>query len=149
MNLRPVEMRDHEHVKDCYKLWPLTDRGPVTDDMVTRWIRRWMYRDDEECRIAEESSNKVGLITYRLGICCCVVDSLIVHKFHQGQGHSRNIVRQLAEDLMSEGVVVAEFDAMPGAVWRDIDRGKYQYVSESLGQTGPLMRGRLTMEMVV
>lgn len=149
MMLRPVSMSDHRFIFECNKDWPVTDRGPVTEDAVIRWIRRWMYRDGEVCLVATEDSIPVGYICYRLGFCCCKVDYLIVHPHHRGNGRSSEIVRMLRDKLVGEGVVVAEFDALPGVISQQIEGGKFIHAGTKKGFNGPLVVGRLTQDMKI
>jgi len=147
--LRPVSMHDHRFILECNEDWPVTDRGPATSDSVTRWIRRWMYRDGETCLVATENATQVGYICYRQNLVCCKVDYLLVHPFHRGKGKSSEIVRLLRDKLIKEGVVVAEFDALPGVISSQIKNGKYLHVGEKKGFNGPLVVGQLTQDMKV
>jgi len=154
--LRPPVISDYQFIFELYQDWPITDRGPVTIDRAIAFTRRWIARDDEVCQIAEEGE-PVGLISYRKGgdfgvvdlTGMVVVDNIIVHPSHRGLGHSTAIARELREKLVSEGITLAEFDALEGPISAQIERGRYELLGEVQGQTGVLVRGRLTVDMEI
>ena len=145
--MRAPVMSDWRFVFECYQDWPLSSKGPVTEQRAVDMTRRWMFRDDEVCRVEPG----VGIITYRQSFFVAKVDELVVHPDHRGKGHARAIWRALRDELVSGGVVVAEFDAIPGPVALKVMDGTFEKVSEGIGErTGlPIITGRVTADMEI
>jgi GNAT superfamily N-acetyltransferase len=103
-----------------------------------------MLRSDEECRIAE-TDVPVGLVNFRRKFAVAKIDAIVIHPFHQGQGLGSELMRELHKLLTSEGVVVAEFDALPGVIADMTLRGRFEAVGEALGERSglPLVMGRV------
>ena len=144
MILRPVTMADWQFIYESYQDWPLTNQGPITQDTVVRWIRYWLHRDGETCLIAEEGG-PVGLVVYRRNWFVMTIKNLVVHPTHRGNGHSNVIAKTLFDKVAEEGVVVAEFDAMPGPIAEKVGE-VFEFVEERQGETGVLRSGRVTQE---
>ena len=149
MNFRLVEMKDYPFLVECYADWPLTNLGPITVDKVAGWIRYWLARDGEDCVIGEVDGAPVGLMIYRRNWFVLYLKNIVVHPVHRKQGHANAMVRALRDKMLADGVVVAEFDAMAGPIAEQVEKGKFNKVGESQGETGKLIRGQLTQDMDV
>lgn len=150
MNLRQPHYLDLQFFKECYADWPVSEvNPPILDEDIKRWITRWMHRSDEVCLIGG-ADVPVGFIVYRRERPQEVqVVNLVVHPTHRGEGHSNAIVRALRDRLVADGVKMAQFDALQGPIADQIERGKYVKVGTVQGKTGPLVRGRLTVDMEI
>lgn len=139
MRLRPPEMADRHWIKEAYEDWPESRRGPVTEQKAVDWIRRWTYRTDEECRVLEDIE-PLGLITFRRKFLVCYVDNIVVRPKWRGHGVSTKLIRLLRHELVREGIMVAEFETLPGVI-RDQLGKRYQDLGNG--------RGRLTWDMPI
>lgn len=154
MILRPPTFLDHQFLCECYSDWPVTEKNPpITPYDLKLWIRRWMNRSDEIALIGVEGA-PVGFIKYRRGQefpidmrHAVFVDNLIVHPMARQQGYANEIVRALRDLLVTDGVTVAQFNALAGPVAEQVERGKYEKLGEVAGNTGTLVQGRLTVDM--
>lgn len=174
ITLREPRIQDVPFVVECYADWPLTMRtGYITFDKVENWVKRWILRDDEVVWIAEtDAGEAVGLIKgryanwpireytpidteypwamafwYLIPKPVAIVDDLIVHPNHRGNGYSDQIAllaweKVPAEIRRSEFAVMQNTpfaahtergDARPG--------GKYIKIGEREGETGTLIVG--------
>ena len=147
--LRPVRMSDWQFLVEAYSDWPISDKGPMLPQKVVENLRYWLNRKGRTCLIADDPE-PVGMILFRQFFFVAVVDNLIVHPDHRGQGHARAMWESLYDRLTSEGVVAAEFDAIPGAIAAKIEegsfgRGEFEKAGEGVGpHTGlPIVRGRV------
>ena len=141
-------MLDHAFILECYADWPITSvQGPITADDVKRFIVRWMnHRGGERCLIDEH-----GLITWRQNLFVAVVDNIVVHPESRGAGKARRMWQLLQETLVNDGVVVAEFKAIPGPIADKVMRGDFEKVSEGIGEKSglPIITGRVTADMEI
>lgn len=140
--MRPPVISDYRFVYECFQDWPLGNKGPITEQKAVDFVRRWMFRDDEQCRIFVEGE-PVGLMSYRPG----VVDNIVVHPDHRGKGYSSKMMALLQTELVARGVTEMTFDAIPGVISDKIER-TFEKVSEGVGEhTGlPIITGRVTAE---
>lgn len=147
MIIRPVQMADWRFLVEAYADWPLSDNGPITPDTVVRWIRRWTHRKGQECLIGDVDGEPVAVIIFRRAFFAAVIDNVVVHPSMRGHGHSREISRLTYNKLASEGVVAAEFEAIPGPI-ADLVGSVFERVGDGVGpHTGlPVVRGRITEE---
>ena len=155
MILRQPLMTDYQFVYECYQDWPITVKsGIITIDKVSAWLQRWITRVDEIVRIGEESGIPVGLIHYSRGAngqpeTVADVWNIIVHPNHRGLGYSTEIARLAWEAERMNGLELAKFEALPGAIAENIKLGKtvgsgrYHETGVSLGETGQLITGEL------
>ncbi len=143
MILRPPTMADHRFILETFKACVVSDRGPATEDSVIRNIRRWLHRTDEECLIGVDNV-PVGLVLFRRNMFVAQLDYVVTHPLHQQKGHANKMLQHLKDTLISQGVVVAEFDALPGPMAEKVMRGDYEKLSEGTGvHTGlPTIKGR-------
>ena len=147
MNLRDVEVTDWHFVYECYADWPVESRlGPMTEDRAARNTRRWVFRDDEICKIMEKGDEipeePVALITYRHEGDHVILDNVVVHPAWRGRRYGLLICKLLAEELHAQGVQYADFEALPGTVSLAVENGFYEDLGASEGNTGPLRKGR-------
>jgi len=144
VNLRAPTMLDHAFILECYEQWPVTEtQGPITPYEVKLWIDRWMNRTDEVCLIAEIPA-KVGLVTWRQNLFVAVIDNIVIHPGVQGRGYGKRLMVALQERLVGAGVVVAEFDAIPGRVADMVVAGRFERLGEGIGKSGlPIVKGRV------
>jgi len=147
MILRAPRMtrEDIGFVVQCYEDWPDTDRGPVLDYDARSWIKMWNRGNVESCLIGEENGNPVGLVTFLQNLFVAVVYEIVVHPSHRGMGNAKRMWVELQDILRTEGVVVCEFDALPGAITDKVLKGDFEKVGEGVGlHTGlPTVRGRV------
>ncbi len=150
MRLRKPRIEDYTFVYECYQDWPLTEKGPVTLQKAIDWTRRWIHRTDEICLVAE-LGGPVGLIMYQRGSFpldeACVIHNIVVHPKHRRKGYANRIEKVLKERLVSEGVKCAWFNALPGPIARQTEKGKFRKVGEIMGETGRLVVGEVTPDM--
>ena len=145
--MRPVRISDYQFIYECYQDWPLGPLGPVTLDTAVRWARRWSNRDDEKVLVLDVDG-PVGLIKWRQNWILAKVDNIIVHPNHRGKGHSKTMIQELHSKLTKEGVMVAEFDALPGPISDMTLKGRFKKTDEKTGETGlPLVVGTMTWDM--
>lgn len=137
MILRSPVISDYTFVYECYQDWPLDSKGPVTMDRAIGFTRRWMYRTDETCLIGVDDV-PVGLVTYRRGMFTAFIDNLIVHPSKRQLGYSTDMLRALKDELVADGVVVAEFKTLPGIIREQIGA---RYIDAGDGM------GRITWDM--
>lgn len=144
--LRPPVMADYGFIHECYQDWPLSNKGPITVEVVAGWIRRWMARDDEICRVYESGGDLIGVITYRLDPP--VIENIVVHPSARGMGNAKRIMRKLQAELVADGYTEFEFEALPGPIADMTVRGRFRRVRDSMGkQTGlPTVIGKVTSE---
>lgn len=136
-SVRDPEYTDLKWMYEAYQDWPAhDDHGAITEQLVNNWLRRWKIRGDIKCRVMDEK----GFITYRLGFGCCEVRNIVVHPKYRGQGVGLSIIRALREELMKQGVMVAEFDTLPGVI-----RNQLGNAYQDLGNG----RGRLVWDMAI
>ena len=111
--MRPPKYSDIPWITEAYADWHLIhgDHPPVTIEDVKKWVRRWIHRDDEVCL-----TDGKGLITYRIGPYNAVIDNLVVHPDHRGQGVGRALIQGVTEHLFEKGVLVASFKTLPGPI---------------------------------
>ena len=149
--MREVTFLDHAFIHECYKQWPVTaTQPPVLESNVTVWIRHWMDRDyGERCLLMETDAGPKGIITWRQNFFVAKIDNVVVHPLFQGKGFGSAMWRELQAKLESEGVVVCEFDALPGKVSNLVHEGRFEKVSEGIGEhTGlPIVSGRVKAGM--
>lgn len=136
MNFRPVQWDDADWILDGCRGLP---GRPVTKERVFDWIERWTHRTDEVCLVAE-LGRPVGLITYRANLLVAKVDMLLVERELRGRGFGRRIWNALKDKLVAEGIMVAEFKTIPGAI-RD-QLGKRFLTDDGI-------HGRVTWDMEV
>ncbi len=157
--MRPVVMKDYKFVYEAYGAegkygdefnWPFDEKGPFTLQRAIKSIQQWLRTDNNEsCLILDT----LGLITYRKNTTVVVVDNILVHPLHRGQGHGTTMAKFLFNKMISEGVVVGEFDALPGIYADKISSGQFEKVSEGKRSHGhgnstglPLITGRVTAD---
>jgi len=148
---RPPTMLDFQFIFECYEDWPVTEAlGPVLESDVKDWIRFWMNRDAETCLVWEDVV-PIGLLTYRKNMFVAVVDNIVVLPSERGIGHSTRMMSALKDKLVAEGVVVAEFEAIPGRIADKTIRGDFQRIGEGIGRRSglPVVVGRVTDDMDV
>ena len=147
MILRPADYDDCEFIADAFKQWPRTPRGRVFPVDVRNWVNKY-NRGDEVGLVGEVDGQPVGFVVYASNLFVARVGSIVVHPDHQGRGYSSAMLRLVHHRLMSEGVVVIEFEAIPGVIADKTLKGQYQKVGEGIGsQTGlPTVIGRATAE---
>jgi GNAT superfamily N-acetyltransferase len=144
--VRPANFLDIPLLMSVYSAWPVTeDNPPVYESDVRDWIHRWKNRDDESCMVMDG----IGFVVYRREGSTVKDINIGVHPEQRGKGYANRMVKELRDKLVSEGVAVAEFDAIPGPIADQIERGKYINLGEKDGRTGKLVRGRLTADMEV
>jgi len=131
MIIRKPDMADCYAIVEMYSDWPLTNKtGPITLDLVGKWIRRWRARSDEVCWVgvtdetdiidgsATEAGVPVGLILYMMDLDTKVstVYNMVVHPDHRGKGFMDKISRACwAHDVQHFGIEKAEFAVMESA----------------------------------
>jgi len=133
--------------------YPLDESGPHTLERAIGSIRIWLRTDrPEQCLILEQPQ-PVGLITYRQNQTVATIDNIVVHPLHRRIGHATTMTKFLFNKMVSEGVVVAEFDALPGAYADKVLNGQFEKVSEGKRMHGrgnstglPLVTGRVTAD---
>ena len=136
-----------QFIADLYDDWPDSKRGPVYPEDVRMWIKRFEARDGEKGLVGELDGEPIGYILYEVthdGPLAQVYE-LLVRKDLWGQGHGSAMVQVLTDKLISEGVLAAEFDALPGAIAEKTKAGGFEYVSDGVGEdTGlPTVKGRV------
>ena len=98
-----------------------------------------MFRTDEECRVLDDAE-PLGLITFRRQFLTCFVDNIVVRPQYRGHGVSTKMIRLLRDELVREGIMVAEFETLPGIIREQLGK-RYQDLGNG--------RGRLTWEMSI
>jgi len=141
---------DCEFIAWCYEVWPDSRKGPVFPSDVRNWIKgydRWL----EQGLIAVSDGIPVGFILYAQNFFVAAVYEIVVAAEHQGKGYASQMWRALQDQLASEGVVVAEFEALPGVVSDLVSTGRFQKIGEGEGtHTGlPTIKARVTADMNV
>ena len=141
---------DCRFIAECYVDWP-ESKGPVYEQEVKLWIKRYRTRDGEKGLVGEVGGLPVGFLLYASSFYVAVIYELVVHPDLRSMGHGRSMWRELKDKLTSEGVVVAEFEAIPGIVADKTTNGPFLKVSEGVGEhTGlPTVKGRVTADMKV
>ena len=137
MILRDPEYADYKWITECYEDWPMGNEGPVTDQKAVDWLRRWLVRGDIKCRVLQDAE-PLGLITYTRDLFTCVVKNIVVRPKYRGHGASTKMIRFLRDELVADGVVVAEFDTLPGIIRNQLGT-RYQDLGGG--------RGRLVWDM--
>lgn len=139
MRLRLIEWGDDQWIPEAYQDWPIGRKGPCTPETAKNWIRRWMYRGDEECRVLQDAE-PLGLITFRRNLMVCFVDNIVLRPQYRGHGASTKMIRLLRAELIREGIMVAEFETLPGVIRNQLGN-RYQDLGNG--------RGRLTWDMEI
>ena len=143
MILREPTYDDCEFIAECYRDWPLSKRGRIFPVDVRNWIKNYpRYR--EQGLVGEEDGAK-GFLVFEKSFFVAKVHEIVVTPAERGQGYGSKMWHALYDLLSAEGVVVAEFDALPGVVTAKVENGDFEMVSTSVGeQTGlPLVTGRV------
>lgn len=144
--MRPANYLDISLLMSVYDEWPVTeDNPPVYAPDVRDWITRWKERDDESCYVMEG----IGFIVYRREGDLVKDVNIGVTPAERGKGYANQMVKELRDMLVADGVKIAEFEAIPGPIANQIERGKFVNLGEAEGKTGKLVRGRLTADMDV
>jgi len=137
-----------QFIADLYDEWPDSNRGPIYPEDVKVWIKRFQTRDGEKGLVGELNGESIGYILYEVthGGQLAQVYELLVRKDLQNQGHGSAMVQVLTDKLISEGVLAAEFDALPGAIAEKTKAGGFEKIGEGVGEdTGlPIVVGRVT-----
>ena len=145
--MRRPEFSDCEFIAECYADWPDSDRGRVFPVDVRDWIKRFR----KTSTIEQGLVNDFGFVMFGQKLFCAKVYEIVVHPNHRGQGHASEMWRALRDKLVSEGVVVCEFDALPGLVSDLTLKGRFEEIGEGVGiHTGlPIVKGRVTADMEI
>jgi len=157
--LRPptITKTDINLVVEAYEDWPSDE--PVYPEDVRRWFGRYAGRDLamiddklvplEKGLIGEVDGQPVGFIVYQKGWFSAKVYQIVVPLRLRGNGYGSAMWRAIWALLQSEGVVVCDFDALPGPVAELVNSGRFVKTGEGVGAaTGlPVMKGRATMGM--
>ena len=147
--MRSVKISDYQFIYECYQDWPPGNLGPVTLDIAILWTRRWMNRDDEKVLVLD-IDGPVGFIKWRQKWLIAKVDNIVVHPSHRGKGYATRMMKELHSKLAGEGVIVAEFDAIPGPIADMVLRGRFKKMDEKIGETGlPVVVGAVTWDMEI
>lgn len=150
MILREPTYKDCEFIADCYYDWPDSQRGRVFPVDVRDWIKSYRKTSNHEFGlIGETGGYPVGFVLYGQNFFAAKVYEIVVHQSYRGLGHGSAMWRALKEKMVSEGVVVASFEAIPGVVADLTVKGKFQKTGEGVGEhTGlPLVKGQVTWDM--
>jgi len=149
--LREPEYDDCELIASWYEQWPESRKGRIFPSDVRNWIVRFRYRADEKGLVGEVDGVPVGFIFYEPNLFVAKIYEIVIQKDLQGKGYGKAVWRALKDKLVKEGVVVAEFDALPGHIMNKTTRGDFIKVSEGTGpKTGlPIVTGRVTADMEV
>lgn len=153
MNLRVPNYLDIPFLVECYKSWPVTaDNPPIYEADIRNWVTRWNNRTHDNGQRVHayiiEDPEAIGYIQYRevygIGI---YVDNLIIHPDHQGQGKGSQFIKDFKDYVVSQGALVGEFEAFGKmAEWVE---SRFEKIGEAEGKTGPLVVGRITVDMEV
>jgi len=143
--MREPTIQDCYFVEQCYEDWPMDNKGPFTLQRAIDSCLRWVARDDEHCLIHEEPKGPVGLISWRVNWPVAFIDNIAVLPLQRRKGHALHMMKELQKILSSQGIVMAEFDALPGVMSNMIFRGRFEQVSTGIGpRTGlPVIKGRV------
>ena len=146
-----LNREDCAFIASCYIDWPETKKGPVYEPDVRDWIRRWHERADEDGFIGEVGGFSVGVVFYTAKDDFAKIYEIAVPPAIRRMGHANAILRELQKVLVARGVMVAEFDALPGAISMKTERGDFEKIGEGIGEkTGlPLVKGRVTAGTVL
>ena len=149
MILRDPEYSDCEFIAECYEDWPASRKGRIFPTDVRDWINRYRYRDGEKGLVAELAGERIGFILFEQNLFVSVVYEIVVIRALRGAGHGSAMLRTLKDRFVSEGVVVCEFDALPGPIADKTLAGGFRKTGEGVGtRTGlPLVKGRVTADM--
>ena len=119
--MRPVEYRDIPWMIEAYKDWhTFSGKEPITEQKVIDYVRRWIYRDDENCLVNDDGC---AFITYRADPedeAKVIVDNILTHPDHRQQGHAKHLIQELTDYLIGVGFIEASFKTLPGPI-----RNKY------------------------
>ena len=144
MILREPTFDDCAFIADCYRDWPRSIRGRVFPVDVRNWINRYRTQPEEIGLVGVEAV-PVGFVLYGTFLVTAAIHDIVVHPDLRGAGHAKAMWKTLQRKLAQEGVVAAEFDALPGPIADKVSRGDFEKVSEGVGaHTGlPTIRGRV------
>jgi hypothetical protein len=177
LKLRRPTVNDIEWIHECYELnnWPRTNRtGIITLEQVNTWVKKWLNGVNRSCWVGVKTDTQepVGFILghfenwpvrtfepedteyvwamafpYLIPEPTAVVDNIIVHPDHQGNGYSHEIA-YLAWEKTPPEITRSEFSAMPDTIYAAYIKngderlgGKYEKVGERVGETGTLILG--------
>jgi len=148
MILRTPNYNDCEFISECYENWVETDKGRVFPVDVRNWIKHWRKTSNiEQGLIGELDGSPVGVVIFSKAESTSTIYEIVVKRL--GVGHGKGMWLALRDRLVSEGVVVADFEALPGVIADKTLRGDFEKIGESIGsKTGlPLVKGRVTADM--
>lgn len=152
MILREPKFSDCEFVAECYQDWPESERGRVFPVDVRDWIKRFRKTSTiEQGLIGEVDGEPVGFVMFGQKFFGAKIYEIVVHPEHRGKKYASAMWRALKDKLVSEGVVVAEFDALPGLMSDLTLNGRFEKIGEGVGvHTGlPLVKGRVLAEQEI
>ena len=114
--MRPVQNSDAVWLIKAYSDWHEInpDHLPVTQHDVNKWVLRWQKTSNDEWAFVNDEST--ALISYRQNMFACMVDNLVVHPDHRGQGKASKLIKELTQYLFENGALVATFKTLPGPI---------------------------------
>lgn len=148
MILREPEYEDCEFIASCYEDWPRSRKGRVFPVDVRNWINRFRFRADEKGLVGEVDGAPVGFVLFEQNLFVAKIYEIAVPIALRGMGHGKTMWRLLYDKMASEGVVVAEFEAIPGIIADMTLNGRFTLMGEGIGpKTGlPTVKGQVTAE---
>ena len=95
----------------------------------------------------------VGFLIYEKthdGLLAQIHDIVVTPSLRE-LGHGSAMLRVLKDRLVSEGVLVGEFGALPGAIASKTEAGGFEKIGDDVGEnTGlPIVKGRVTADMEI